>query len=244
MSKAKLKPEILKKLVERTGLKKESIRVDLSRLKNKYPKCTLNAVAQLYARSRGFSVMQKLSEEDKNTLPNHDVEKSVVKLKEKKAKPKEKIIELINYETNDHFQKGHIDEINKAYTKGCYTSAYILSRKVIENLILDILRTKFPSTKLDNKELYYDINRRRYKDFEIFLKNLYDKRHEFNINNIKPIERLYEKAKNFKDRANDTTHSWYYLIKTKKELDDLEIQEIINLIKVINIEIYNNLENV
>ena len=233
MNKPKLKPEILKRLSERTGIKEDSIRVELSKLKSKYPRCTLNAVAQLYARSHRFSVMSKLSPEDKDTLPNHEIEKAVVKIKEKRSKPREKLLEFIKYETKDHFQKGHIDEVNRAYTKGCYTSAYILTRKIIENLILDILRSKFAATTINNKELYYDINRRRYKDFEIILKNLYDKRHDFNVNSVKPIERLYQKAKNFKDGANDVTHSWYYLIESKKELDELELQLVIELIKQI-----------
>ena len=234
MNTPKLKPEILNKLSESTGNKRESVRVELSKLKNKYPRCTLNAVAQLYAQSHGFSVMSKLSAEDKETLPNHDIEKAVIKLKTKKVKPKEKIQELIKYDTNDHFQKGHIHELNRAYSYHCYTSAYMLSRKVIENLILDILRKNFSSNTLADKKMYFDTSRNRYKDFEIILKNLYDNRRQFNVNSVKPIERLYDKAKKFKERANDTTHSWFYLIETQKELDDLKLQSIIELIKEIN----------
>ena len=237
MNKPKLKPEILRKITEKTGLKERTIRKEISFLRRKYPRCTLNAIAQLYATQHGFSIMQKLSKEDKETLPNLEIEKTVVKMKRKKIKEKEKILELIKYETNDYFQKGYIKEVNRAYTEKCYTSAYILSRKVVENLILDIIRTKFPQNTLVNKELYYDVHRKRYKDFEIILKTFYDKRHEFNVNSIKPIERLYEKAKNFKDRANDTTHSWFYLVTKKKEIDDLDIQSMIILIKHIEKEI-------
>ena len=233
MNKPKLKPEILKKLIEKSNLKEQTVRSRLSNLKRKYPRCTLNAVAQLFASQHGFSVMQKLSKEDKETLPNHEIERPLIKLEKKEIKKREKLLALIKYDTDNHFQKGHIDEVNRAYTKGCYTSAYILSRKVIENLVLDILRIKFPPSTLVNKELYYDINRKRYRDFEIILKNLYDKRHDFNVNSIKPIERLNQKAKNFKDGANDVTHSWYYLIESKKELDELELQSVIELIKQI-----------
>ena len=237
MSTLKLNASILHKLAEKTGLKKESIRVELSHIKRKYPNCTLNAAAQLFARSRGFSVMQKLSKEDKATLPNHDVEKAVVKITNKRTKKKEKLLELIKYETNDPFQKGHINEINRAYSYRCYTSAYILSRKVIENLILDILQKKYPSkTSLANKEVYFDIHRNRFKDFEIILKNLFDRKHDFNVNSIRPIERLYEKAKEFKDGANDMTHSWFYIVTKPKELEDLDIQSIIDLIKQIQKE--------
>lgn len=230
----KLSPEIIEKIKSKTGLSENTIRKEISLLRRKYPSCSINAVAQLYATKHGISVMQKLSKEDKETLPNHDVEKAVVKMKARKSKQKEKIVELIKFVTTEPFRKGHIDEVNKAYTKGCYTSAYILARKVIENFILDIMQKKFPEkTSQANKELYYDVSRRRFKDFEIILKNLYDRRHDFNVNSVKPIQRLYEKAKNFKDRANDVTHSWFYLITNKKEIDDLNLQEMIDLINQI-----------
>lgn len=233
----RLNPEILKKIIKNSGLAENTVRKEISLLKRKYPRCTSNAVAQLFATKYGFSVLQKLSKEDKETLPNHEIEKVVVKLNRKKVKTNKKILELIKYETDDPFQKGHIDEINRAYTMKCYTSAYILSRKVIENLILDILRIKFPQNTLSNKELYYDIHQKRYKDFNIILKNLYEKRHDFHVNSVRAIARLYEKAKKFKDKANDTTHSWFYLVTKKKEIDDLDIEAMINLIKHIEKEL-------
>lgn len=237
MNKPKLDPDILLKIVERTGLKEKTIRNEISSLKLKYPRCTLNAIAQLYASQYGFSVMQKLSKEDKETLPNHEVEKTVIKLKQKKTNPKEKIVELIKYETSDHFQKGHISEVNRAYSKGCYTAAFILTRKVIENLIIDLLRTKYPPSSKENKELYYDISRGRYKDFEEVLTKLHEKRNEFHINSIKKIKRLYEKAMKFKKSANDAAHSWFYLVKNKTELEDLEIRTIVELLKSIEKEL-------
>lgn len=65
----------------------------------------------------------------------------------------------------------------------------------------------------------------------IFLRNLYDKRNDFEPEKIKIIERLYQTTKRFKDDSNDATHSWYHLINKKKEIDDIDIQLIIELIK-------------
>ena len=137
---------------------------------------------------------------------------------------------IINYETNDYFKKGHIEELNKAYSFGCYTSVFILARKIIENLIIDILKAKYPEKIKENKELYFDTAQKRFKDFGIILKNLKSKKSDFGSEN-KAVERLYDLAKVFKVKANDKTHSWYHLVKNKKEVNDLNLEMIIEIIK-------------
>jgi hypothetical protein len=140
------------------------------------------------------------------------------------------IIQLIKYETDDPFRKGHIDEINRAYTCRCYTSVFILCRKVIENMIIDILKKKFPPREKQNKELYFDINKRRFKDFGVILDNFYAKRNEFDLDK-KIVERIVSLAKPFKKEANDKAHSWFHLVRKRKEIDDIDIQGIIDLIR-------------
>lgn len=233
MRKNQLNPKIISYLVDKTGLSENTIRKDISLLKRKYASCTLNAVAQLYASSHNLSVMQKLKPEDKLTLPHNEVVNPVVKIVKKKTSKREKDIEIIKYDTTDYFIRGHIKEINRAYTKGCYTSTHILARKIIENLVLDILVTKYPPTKLENLNLYFDVSQNRTKDFSILLKSLYDKRKEFGFEISKAIERFYQKAKKFKDDANDKTHSWYHLVENKTEIDELNLQSMIELIKII-----------
>ncbi|MFX0141482.1 MAG: hypothetical protein ACFFDN_48035 [Candidatus Hodarchaeota archaeon] len=228
---AKLDPKIVNYLTKKTGLAEATIKKNISLLRADYPSCTPNAVAQIFARSRGSTVMRQLSQKDKNTLPHMEVSRQKITINQKQRPKKEDIKDMIIYETDDYFKKGHIKEINRAYTKGCYTSVHILARKIIENLIREILIKKFPPTTKNNKELYFNMAQNRFKDFSVILKNLYDKRNDFELHKIKVIERLYQKGKMFKDDANDATHSWYYLIESKKEIDELNIQAIIELIK-------------
>lgn len=147
-----------------------------------------------------------------------------------KQPKRKKILEVVEYETADHFIKGHIQELNKAYTHGCYTAVYILARKIIENLIIDILRKKFPEKNKENKELYFNTAQGRFKDFSEILKNLYDKRGEFGSES-KGVERLYSLARKLKDDANDKTHSWYHLVEQKSEIDSLNLKQVIEIIK-------------
>lgn len=233
MSKKSLNPKIVEYLSDKTGLAESTIKKNIYLLKKNYSTSTINAVAQIYAQSKGFSVYRQLSEDDKSSLPNIEIEKQTVKVKQNTTKKKEGIRIVIQYDSSDYFIQGHIKEINKAYTKGCYTSVHILARKIIENLIREILTKYFPPSTRENKELYFDINQNRFKDFGIILKNLYDKRVSFDPDKKKIIERLYPLAKKFKDDANDTTHSWYFLIERKKDIDDLNLQMIIELIKIL-----------
>jgi len=103
--------------------------------------------------------------------------------------------------------------------------------EIIENFIREILSNKYPPTTRENKELYFDIGRGRVHDFSVVLKNLYDKRNDYGIEKSAIIKRLYQKVKPFKDDSNDKVHSWYHLVGKKTEVDDLDIQTIIELIK-------------
>ncbi len=168
-----LNPKIIKFLMDELGITKNSVSQYISAKRLKYKGTTLNAAAQLFAIERGLSVRQKLDKEDKESLPDMEIERPVKKIVEGKRKKKKETI--INYETGDYFLKGHIDEINEAYTHCCYTSVFILCRKVIENLIIGILEKKFT----ENRDLYWNSNLSRYLDFSVVLDNIYTKRAEF-----------------------------------------------------------------
>ncbi len=232
----KLNPKIIKYLERKIGQKEATIRTNISLLKRKFSGSTSNAVAHIYAQKNGYSVMRMMDQEDKKSLPNIEVNKPI-KITQEKPVKKEKIIRFISYDSSDHFIKSHILEVNRAYTKGCLTSVNILIRKIIENLIIDILRKKFPPNGT-NIGLYYDTNQTRYKDFSVILDNLYQKRTEFDGTDAKKIiERLVPLAKKIKDDANDKTHSWFYIVSSKKELDDLCINDIIELIKKLEVSV-------
>ena len=47
----------------------------------------------------------------------------------------------------------------------------------------------------------------------------------FNIPSLVPCHALQ-----FKDDANDKAHSWYHIVKSRKELDDTNFQDIIEMI--------------
>ncbi|HRH25061.1 MAG TPA: hypothetical protein PLQ20_01855 [Candidatus Paceibacterota bacterium] len=225
-----LNPKIVEVISKEAGLSKKSVGPAITRKKQLYPSLTANAVAYLYAQEKGVNVLKYLDSEDKSGIPaieKKPVEKIQIKKTVRKRVP---VFKIIEYETTDPFIKGHIEEINRAYNNQCFTCVFILARKIIENLIIDIFAKYFPPNKKSNKELYFDINMSRHKDFSVILENLHKKRNDFGIKK-QIVERLYNRAKPLKDNANDKTHSWYHLVRTKKEVDDLDVQTSIELIK-------------
>jgi len=227
----KLNPDIVSTLSKKIGKQKSTVQKDIYSLRKSYPTCTINAVAQIYAQTYGSTVYRKLDKNDKQSLPNIQIEKQAITIKKKSSKPinKNKLVIFINYKTSDPLRKGHINEINRAYTYKCYTCVFILVRKIIENMLVDILRRKFPPSTKENKELYFDTNQNRFKDFSIILKNFKDKSYEFGLEK-KLVERIADISKKLKDEGNDKAHSWFHLVTGKHEIEVLNPQFLIDLI--------------
>lgn len=234
----KLSPKILAKLVEKTNIGEASIRNELSAIRRQPGNAaiTLNGAAQQFASKRGFTVMGMLDEEDRGSMPTtpHVVQTVVVARKGGKAATKTKpFVEVLTYSTVDKWGQKHIEEANRAYNAQCYTAAFILCRKIFENLIInDLLLKQFPEKNKANRELYYNEAQSRFKDFSEIVDNLYKKRTEFPPTCRKPIERLRSKLGVFTGNANDYTHSWYHIC-DKSEFDRANMQEIADLIAAI-----------
>lgn len=230
----KLNPKIISFLSKKLKLSENTVRKNISLTRSKHPKCTPNAAAQIYASKYRLSVLGKMDREDRLSSPNLETETVRVKTSKSRSYKNRKrpLPAFINYDTEDYFIKGHIEEVNRAYNGNgpCYTCANIFSRKIIENLIINVLRAKFPAKSRANKELYYDTSEGRHRDFGEILGNLYIKREAFGPDK-KIVERLVQLSKKMKGDANDKTHSLFHIIKNKKELDDSDIQQIFELIK-------------
>ena len=72
-----------------------------------------------------------------------------------------------NFNDEDIFYKNLIQEINTLYKVKCFTSCFIMCRKLFENKIIQVMR-KF---KL-NENQYWDDNKNRFLDFSVLLKKL------------------------------------------------------------------------
>jgi len=238
MAKA-LRKEIRDHLAKVLKMKPNSLSVRLAEIKRTYPHATPAAAAQIFAQKKDKSIMGFLTDDDKKSLPpvhissvsttRAAIPKSPVKSSRKQVgKP------ILVFATTDRFVERHIEEINATYNAHCYTSTFILSRKVIENLIIEILKKQFPNNA--DRVLYEDTKSHRFLDFSIVLNNLYTKRTAFSTTAKSAIERLNQKVKPFKKDANDKAHSLFH-IASKTEIDGANVQEIFDLLSKIMKEI-------
>ncbi len=227
-----LDPEIVSALSKKTGKKESTIKKDIYLLASSFPSSTKNAVAQQYARRHGATVFKYLDDEDRLSMPpvsERAPSVSSLPVARQRAR-KEHILLFIRTTSKEFYKVDHVEEINRAYTYRCYTACFVLSRKVVENLVIDVLRTRFPPGPRGNLDLYFDASQSRYRDFGILLKNLSDHRKDFGPDSSL-VERIVGLATPFKKEANDKTHSWYHIVKNREELDRMQIQDIIDLLE-------------
>ena len=104
----------------------------------------------------------------------------------------------------DDFYKRLVDEINCLYINQLPMSLSILIRKLLENLIIDILRKKYGTRDL---QLYYDSSRGRFHDFSVLLKNLDSKKEEFHYITSNLDKSSIQRINKYREAGNSGAHS-------------------------------------
>lgn len=104
----------------------------------------------------------------------------------------------------DDFYKRLVDEINRIYTNRLPMSLSILIRKLLENLIIDILRKKYSTQVMS---LYYDTSRGRFHDFSVLPKNLDSRKGEFQYITQNLDKSLIQKINQYRETGNSGAHS-------------------------------------
>lgn len=240
MPKKTLDDRILQHLIKKLSKHNpQSIQNAISGIRLKYG-VTSNAAAKEYARKNNIKIDRWINENDlkswqsipKDTVKTKTVYKTVNTSKTKK------ITEYVQFDTNDRFISGHINEINICCTYGAYTAAFILCRKVVENLLIKIILKKYPLPR-DNIPLYFDPPKNRTKDLSEILKNLNQKKNDFGADKSL-LESLLSKAIIFKDEANKKTHSSYHLVRCLKDLEIENLKDILEMLKTLDVNLSKN----
>lgn len=107
------------------------------------------------------------------------------------------------------------EQINKSFTYGILPAVQILSRKFLENLLVDILKKKYGKKRI---ELFYDTGRRRFHGFEHLLKNLDERIDDFD--GISPAfdSKFLHSVNKLREQGNSSAHT----IELNLEKDDIE----------------------
>jgi hypothetical protein len=100
---------------------------------------------------------------------------------------------------------------------------------MIENLVIDVLRLKFPQSGTGNISLYFRVDGGgRFHDFTILLKNLEDKIDDFGVDKH-IIQQLLPLVKVFRPQSNSNAHS-IIIIGDEKALLAANIERMIALL--------------
>jgi len=141
----------------------------------------------------------------------------------------EKYIDLKEEELPDSFYYDLIIDINKCYSLGVYSAVRILGRKLLENLLIDLLRKKFGMTEID---LFYDKRKKRFYDFKILLENVGAKLDDFKPVSAALDSRLLKDIDQYRYSANASAHTIELQIE-KGELDSSK-ENIIFIVRVLS----------
>jgi hypothetical protein len=104
----------------------------------------------------------------------------------------------------DDFYKTLIEEINNLFTNGFCLSLSVLIRKLLENLLIDILRKRYGNSDLS---LYYDTSKRRFLDFSILIKNLEFKQADFQHITSNLDNKFISEINSYRESGNSGAHS-------------------------------------
>jgi hypothetical protein len=127
----------------------------------------------------------------------------------------------------DDFYKELTDQINRAFAYSIFPAVQVLSRKYLENLIIDVLRKKYGTAQL---ELYFDKGKGRFQGFEVLLRNLETKLPDF-VGFPALDKDLLRRINQFREHGNSSAHS-IELSLDRNAVED-ELKELDHIVKVL-----------
>jgi|GEM_PF-6888545 len=145
----------------------------------------------------------------------------------------EKLIDSEKFE--DAFYDSLIDEVNFLYIQGRPISLLIQIRKLLENLIIDILRKQFGKNEIS---LYFNSSKGRFQDFSVVVKNFSIKAVQLKYTGVNIDEKLINAINEFREKGNASAHS----LDNRISIDEIRGQkELINHIVNTLVHMYRNI---
>lgn len=113
---------------------------------------------------------------------------------------------FISIQPRDDFYESLVSDINSSYRYGIDDGALVLSRKLLENLVIDLLRTRY-GFEDDNIDLFYDRDERQFKPFSALTSNLEENIEDFEYYSERLDGGLVTKLDSLRQQGNAGAHS-------------------------------------
>lgn len=163
-----------------------------------------------------------------------DLKKGKIKIppSPKTEESEENLIEVQGSYPENFYDKLQ-EEINICYKHNHPNAAFFLCRKLMENMVFNILEKKFKS----RVNLWYDTKNKIRLKFSVLVKNMYDERDQFKPNVKTYIESFNNKVGPFRKEANTKAHYVFEYLSDRKELTKFKINDLVQLL----IKVYQNI---
>lgn len=97
-----------------------------------------------------------------------------------------------------------VENINRCYSLGIYDATLVLTRKLLENLLIDILRGQYGKQEID---LFYLPDNKRFQNFSTLINNFEDNLNDFQHLSGGLNDRFINELNIFRQDANVEAHS-------------------------------------
>lgn len=135
---------------------------------------------------------------------------------------------LIDHDFYDEHYNSMRTEINSNFKRGFTMSAFVLSRELIRNLLLDMIRIQFPPRSEENVSIYYNINNNCHKELRTLALTIRERKDDLDLN-PEAIEHLVEMICTMEPETKPGSHS-FLTIPTQENLLAYRIEEIVDLL--------------
>lgn len=119
-------------------------------------------------------------------------------------------------------------EINSCYKRGFFVATFLLSKELIRNLLIDIIKINFHPISDEQISLYYDLQNKTHKEMWQLLGTLIKKKEEIDINS-EAIENLIEMLTAMDQKIKPGSHS-FKSISTREDIDNYRLDELVELL--------------
>lgn len=107
---------------------------------------------------------------------------------------------------SDEFYSDLIADINNCYQAGVDEATLILTRKLIENLLIDLLRTKYGHSEGDI-DLFYDTENRQFRRFSTLIENIQTNMGDFEYYSDRMDDEIISEIRELKNGGDASAHS-------------------------------------
>ena len=145
--------------------------------------------------------------------------------------------DLITTKFDNLFYDRLASEINFCYKCACFASVSVLARKMAENLVIEIIRSRYKNSRNKGINLFWNRKKGRFHDFSYLIDKLEGLNKKSTFGPEKDIiKRLITLVKPFRTDSSSTAHS---LVSnpTEDQVDRMKIPEIIALLHQVKMNI-------